>query len=118
MKLHILSSTASKAQGVIGRDSIGDDELFVFLDTPEGAGFHMHGVTFNIAIAYLDREYGILAIDEMRAEVGRSSAPVHSVIAVEAATDYFERNGLKVDMVWKAMANRAQNGDLSAHLRI
>lgn len=118
MKLHILSSVNSKAQGVIGRDSIEDDELFVFMDTPEGAGFHMRGVPFNIAIAYLDREYGILAINEMRAEVGISYAPVRSVIAVEAAPDYFERNGLKEDMVWKAMANRAQNGDLSANLRI
>lgn len=118
MKLHILSSTVSKARGVIGRDYIGDDELFVFLDTPEGAGFHMRGVPFSISIAYLDKEYGILSIEEMQAEVGTSHAPARSVLAVEAAPYYFERNGLKEDMIWKAMANRAQNGELSATLRI
>ena len=118
MNLHILGGTAAKARGVIGLKNIGDDDLFVFLDTYEGAGFHMRNVPFNISIAYLDKDYGILSIDKMLTEVGTSYAPADSVLAVEATADYFERNGLRVDMVWKALANRAQNGELSAHLRI
>ena len=114
MKLHILRSVEARARGVIGKDAIGDDELFVFPDTYEGMEFHMQTVPFDIKIAFLDCDYGILAIDHMAAHTGRACAPHKSVMAIEAAPDYFERHGLKADdvSVWEAIANRAMRGEL------
>lgn len=112
MKLHVLKSVEAKLRGVIGRDMIQEDEVFIFPDTYEGAGFHMNGVPFNISIAFLDRDYGILDIQEMVADRGSAIAPHQSVLAVEAQQGYFERKGLRAGDVWSDLWTRAQQGEL------
>ena len=106
MNLHVLLSVEAKAKGVIGRDSLMDDEAFLFEDTRDGAGFHMRGVPFDIDIAFLDKEYGVLAVTRMASRTGTATAPEGCAIAVEAAPGFFDRQGVKVGDIWTALANK------------
>lgn len=112
MKINVCRSIAAKARGVIGRYALAADEVYVFPDTYEGQGFHMQTVPFDLDIAFLDRDYGILHVAHMAAEVGRATAPAESTMAVEAPAGYFEDHGLAVDQVWQEIATRAQRGEI------
>lgn len=103
MNLKVLSSLTDRLKGVIGLDSLDPEDVYVFLDTNEGEGFHMRGVKFPINIAFLDRDFGVLQIDRMEPESGTSKAPNGTIYAVETEDGYFERKGIKVGDCWERL---------------
>lgn len=112
MKSKILSTISEKARGVIGRDSLEPDELFIFTGVYSGTQFHMEGVTFPIDIAFLDKDFGILHISSMEPDSGRASAPRDTVYAVEACNDFYKSNKLKVGDFFKEVFNKISQKSL------
>jgi uncharacterized membrane protein (UPF0127 family) len=106
MKINTLSSISDKARGVIGRESLDEDEIFVFTGIDEGTSFHMQGVTFPISIAFLDQEFGILDITNMEPDTGKAKAPKKACYAVEACNDFYKSNKLKVGDFFKEVFNK------------
>lgn len=106
MKAKILSTVSEKLQGVIGRDDLDEDEVYIFKNIEPSQSFHMRSVPFPLEIAFVDQDCSILDIKEMQAEEGTAKAPENTVLAVEASKGYFERNKLKVGDFWKEIHNR------------
>ena len=108
MKAKILTTLSDKAQGVIGRDKLDDDEIYIFVNIYPYTEFHMQGVPFPLDIAFLDQQFGILDINNMTPNDGRAKAPDKTAYAVEANTGYFNKMGLKQGDFWKEVANKLQ----------
>lgn len=106
MKAKILTTQSEKNQGVIGKESIEPDEIFIFVNIDSNQGFHMHSVPFPIDIAFLNQDYSVLDIQSMEPETGKSKAPHGTVCAVEACKDYFQKNDIKVNDFWKEIFNQ------------
>lgn len=103
MNLKVLSTMTEKAKGVIGLDSLDDEDVYFFQGVDEDQRFHMQGVTFPINIAFLDRDFGVLEISEMEPEVGKAKAPKNTTYAVETKVGYFEKKGIKVGDGWERL---------------
>lgn len=108
MKAKILSTPSEKYTGVIGRDKLDPDEVFVFTGINPYTSFHMHNVKFPIDIAFLDQDCAILAIKTMIPDEGNATAPNGTCYAVEACEGYFKQNNLKEDDFWKEIYNKVQ----------
>lgn len=101
MKTKVLSTISEKAKGVIGRDNLEPDEIYIFTGIDAGTHFHMKGVKFPIDIAFLDKDCGILAITAMNPDSGTAKAPEHACFAVEARNEFYKSNKLKVGDFFK-----------------
>ena len=110
MNLHVLRTIEARMKGVIGQQAIDPDDVYVFPETREGAGFHMRGVPFPIVIIFLDKDQGILDIQFMSPEIGLAMAPNDTVMAVETTPDYPKRHGLKKGGVWMELSTMSQQG--------
>lgn len=103
MKAKILATETEKNRGVIGRDNLDDDEIYIFMHVNAHCGFHMHSVPFPVTIAFVDQEFGIIDIKEMQPESGRASAPEGTVYAVEATSNFYKNNNLKAGDFFKQL---------------
>lgn len=105
MKAKVLTTDSERSTGVIGRDSLDHDEVYIFINIYPYTSFHMREVKFPLDIAFLDQDCGILDIKQMDPEEGNATAPSGTVYAVEAAKDYFKTNNLKINDLWKEVHN-------------
>ncbi len=105
MKAKILATESEKSRGVIGRESLEPDEVFVFLRIYPNQGFHMRNVGFPLTIAFIDQDYSILDMKEMEPESGTAYAPEGTVLAIEASKEYFATKQLKVGDFCKEVHN-------------
>ena len=105
MKAKILSTSSEKSVGVIGRDSLDKDEIYIFLHIYPYTSFHMRNVVFPLEIAFLDQECGIIDIKTMEPEEGNATAPSGTVYAVEASKDFYKSNNLKKGDFFKEVYN-------------
>ena len=84
------------ATGLMHRPSIGPEEtmLFVF-GSPRERSFYMKNVPFDIDVAYVDAEGVIQEVVRLKAQdaKGVSSKSSRIQFVLEAAPDYFTRNG-------------------------
>lgn len=84
------------ATGLMHRPSIGPEEtmLFVF-GSPRERSFYMKNVPFDIDVAYIDAEGVIQEIVRLKAQDAKGVPSKSSRIqfVLEAAPDYFTRNG-------------------------
>ena len=106
MKVKVLTKDKEKANGVIGRESLDEDEVYIFVNIYPNSGFHMRQVPFPLDIAFLDKEFGILDIQEMEPENGTATAPNTCHYAVEANRGYFKQNQLKAGDFWKKLYSK------------
>lgn len=107
MRLHKLVTSEQKIKGVLGRESLEDDEVFVFYGITHGDGFHMQGVKFPIDIAFLDVEMRVLKVATLLPTVGRISSPIGTRFAVEAKEGSISKNPeIVVGEVWKPLYNQ------------
>ena len=105
MKAKILATESEKNKGVIGRNNLDNDEMYIFLHVYPDTGFHMRDVGFPISIAFVDQEFGIINIEELEPESGRAKAPEGTVYAVEAHKDFYKDNQLKSGDFFKQLYN-------------
>lgn len=105
MNARILVNSSEKFKGVIGREKLEPDEIYVFMHIDPHQGFHMNGVKFPIEIAFIDKDAVILDINAMEAQSGTSKAPEGTILAVEASKGYFDAFKLRKGDFWKEIFN-------------
>jgi uncharacterized membrane protein (UPF0127 family) len=85
------------ATGLMHRQSIGENEtMFFVFGGPGERSFYMRNVPFDIDVAYIDTEGVIREIVRLKAkdEQGVPSKSDQIQYVLEAAPDYFTKNGL------------------------
>ncbi len=105
MNIKVLKTVSEKVKGLIGKDSIDNDEMYLFLDVAPSQEFHMRGVKFPIDIAFLDKEFSILKINSMDKETGKAKAPKGTMYALEARKGFFKDARLKTNDFCKEVHN-------------
>lgn len=84
MKILVFETPEQQAEGLQHLDKIDPDMLYVFPSAPQGVEFHSMNVPEPFDIAFLDRDYLVLALVRMVPVKDRIKAPAGSVMAVEA----------------------------------
>ena len=105
MKAKVLTTSSEICKGVLGRDNLEPDEVYIFINIFPSQGFHMRGVDFPLDIAFLDKNCSIINVQNMESQDGSAFAPEGTCYAVEACKDYFINNNLKAGALWKEIFN-------------
>ena len=110
MKAKILTTNQEKSNGVMDRDSLDDDEVYIFLNIFQNTGFHMKTVKFPLDLIHLNKNCEILRIDTMEPDTNELFMPPVGVnFSVEANKGYCSKNNIKVGDFWKEIHNRINN---------
>lgn len=109
MTVHVLKTTNEKVKGVIGKKDIDLNDIYLFTSIEPKTAFHMKGVVFPIKIAFLDKNFGIISIEDMEPDIGNATAPEDTCYAVEVHPEYFSKNSLKSGDFWLSLSNHMMN---------
>jgi uncharacterized membrane protein (UPF0127 family) len=84
--------------GLMGRTHLGKDEGMLFIFDTEGYhAFWMKNTPIPLAIAFIDKEYKIVKITEMKPLTLDSHPPPQPILyALEMEKGWFSSNGIKV----------------------
>lgn len=100
MDFEICDTPEKHRTGMQFRESFPEDRVLVFdvrgWKFPGGLYFHMHNVRFPIAIAALDSDGVVLALDRIEPETGRFHPPRGTVQVMEMVAGFPERHGVEV----------------------
>ncbi len=102
ISVEVAKTPEERAHGLMGRKDFGKDEgmLFVF-ETEDYHGFWMKDTHVPLSIAFIDKEYRIVRITDMKPRTLESHIPPQPILyALEMKRGWFSIHGIKVgDMV-------------------
>ena len=84
MNIHLFTTLEEQAQGLQYLDVIDPDTIYVFPNVGSGVEFHSMNVSEVFDIAFLDKDYFVLALVRMRPPNDRIRTPEGTTMAVEA----------------------------------
>ena len=100
MEFEICDTPEKHRTGMQFRKSFPKDRVLVFdvqgWEFPGGLYFHMCNVRFPIAIAALDADGVVLALDRIEPETGRFFPPKGTKWVMETVVGFPERHGMEV----------------------
>jgi uncharacterized membrane protein (UPF0127 family) len=96
--IEVAKTPAERAMGLMGRTHLGKDEGMLFIFETEGYhSFWMKNTPIPLAIAFIDKEYKIVKISEMKPLTLDSHTPPQPILyALEMEKGWFSSNGIKV----------------------
>jgi len=113
MIVNPLRTLAERTRGVIGREPVDFEQVFLFNEIYPGDGFHMRGVKGALDIIFLDRDLGVVGIvPGVIPEAGTATAPPGTTYAAEVMVGGADHYGLKVGKVWIGLSNQVLGGGI------
>jgi uncharacterized membrane protein (UPF0127 family) len=97
IRVEVAKTPEERAMGLMGRTHLGKDEGMLFIFDAEGYhAFWMKNTHIPLAIAFIDKEYKIVKISEMKPLTLNSHAPLQPILyALEMGKGWFSANGIK-----------------------
>ncbi len=98
IQVEVAKAPEEREKGLMGRTHLGENEGMLFIFEKEGYhGFWMKNTLIPLSIAFIDREYKIVAIADMEPLTLESHPPPKPVLyALEMRKGWFLANGVKV----------------------
>lgn len=93
VNIQIFATLEEQAKGLQYLDVVDPDTIYVFPHVRPGTEFHSMNVKEPFDIAFLDKNYFVLALVRMRPPHDRIRAPEGTVMAVEAKVGRLHRWG-------------------------
>ena len=95
--VEVVRTPEGRAQGLMGRTSLGEDEGMLFLfDKEDYHSFWMKNTLIPLSIAFIDREGKILKIADMEPLTLDSHPPPKPILyALEMRKGWFSANGIQ-----------------------
>lgn len=90
VSLRVAATPQEQAQGYIGAKSVPMYEGIMFEDIPAGTSFHMRGVPFRLAIAFLDGQKRLIEARTMEPEDLWIPTPPGTRHAIEVHPDHLD----------------------------
>ena len=96
--VEVAKTPEERATGLMGRTHLGKDEGMLFIFDAEGYhSFWMKNTYIPLAIAFIDKEYKIVKISEMKPLTLDSHTPPQAILyALEMEKGWFSANGINV----------------------
>jgi uncharacterized membrane protein (UPF0127 family) len=96
--VEVAKTPEERAMGLMGRTHLGKDEGMLFIFETEGYhSFWMKNTLIPLAIAFIDKEYKIVKISEMKPLTLGSHTPSQPILyALEMEKGWFSSNGVKL----------------------
>ena len=97
IKVEVAKTDEEKARGLMGRRTLGKDEGMLFLFETEGIhGFWMKNTLLPLSIAFIDKDWKIVSITDMKPMTEDVHSPPRPVLyALEMNKGWFASNGIK-----------------------
>jgi uncharacterized membrane protein (UPF0127 family) len=109
LKVQVAQTEPEKAQGLMFRDSLGQEQgmLFVY-EKEEFLSFWMKNTRLPLSIAFIDRNHRIVDIQDMEPfRLTTHSSAIPAKFALEVNRGWFQKNGIHVgDSVSFALPGR------------
>jgi len=95
--VEVAKTPEERATGLMGRTALRKDEGMLFIFETEGYhSFWMKNTPIPLAIAFMDKEYKIVKISEMKPLTLNSHTPPQPILyALEMEKGWFSSNGIK-----------------------
>jgi hypothetical protein len=95
--VEVAKTPEERAMGLMGRTHLGKDEGMLFIFDAEGYhSFWMKNTVIPLSIAFIDKEYKIVKISEMKPLTVDSHPPPQPILyALEMGKGWFSVNGIK-----------------------
>jgi uncharacterized membrane protein (UPF0127 family) len=95
--VEVAKTPEERAMGLMGRTHLGKDEGMLFIFDAEGYhAFWMKNTVIPLSIAFIDKEYKIVKISEMKPLTLDSHPPPQPILyALEMGKGWFSVNGIK-----------------------
>ena len=109
LKVEVAQTEPEKAQGLMFRDSLGQEQgmLFVY-EKEEFLSFWMKNTRLPLSIAFIDRNHRIVDIQDMEPfSLATHGSAIPAKFALEVNRGWFQKNGIHVgDSVFFALPGR------------